>query len=61
MAISGNVDALPAARTNDVIHDLLKRKSDLDEQYAEALDQYGPNFPKVVAACGAAEGSTTTI
>ena len=48
MAISGNVDALPAARNNDVISSLLKRQSDLDELYAEALDQYGPNFPKVV-------------
>jgi succinoglycan biosynthesis transport protein ExoP len=48
MAISGNVDALPAARTNDVISGLVKRKSDLEEQYAEALDQYGPNFPKVL-------------
>ena len=48
MANSGNVDALPAARNNDVISSLLKRQSDLDEQYAEALDQYGPNFPKVL-------------
>src|SRR5580693_9433341 len=48
MAISGNVDALPAARGNEVISNLLKRKSDLDEAYAEALDQYGPNYPKVV-------------
>ena len=48
MAISGNVDALPAARNNEVISNLLKRKSDLDEPYAEALDQYGPNYPKVV-------------
>jgi capsular exopolysaccharide synthesis family protein len=48
MAISGNVDALPAARNNDVVSTLLKRKSELDEQHAEALDQYGPNFPKVL-------------
>ena len=48
MALSGNVDALPAARTNEVISALVKRKSDLDESYAEALDQYGPNFPKVL-------------
>jgi capsular exopolysaccharide synthesis family protein len=48
MAASGNVDALPAARGNDVISSLLKRKSDLDEAYAEALDQYGPNYPKVL-------------
>ncbi len=48
MAVAGNVDALPAARNNEVISTLLKRKSDLDEQYAEASDQYGPNFPKVL-------------
>ena len=47
MAASGNVDALPAARDNAVIQDLLRRKSDVDEQYAEAVNQYGPNFPKV--------------
>jgi len=48
MAASGNVDALPAARNNEVISNLLRRKSELDELYAEALDQYGPNYPKVV-------------
>jgi len=47
MAVSGNVDALPASRDNQVIQDLLKKKSDLDEQYAEAMSQYGPNYPKV--------------
>src|ERR1017187_9384442 len=47
MATSGNVDALPAARDNVVVQDLLKRKSDIDAQYAEAVNQYGPNYPKV--------------
>lgn len=47
MAASGNVDALPEAETNSVIQDLEKKKSDLDEQLAEGLAQYGPNFPKV--------------
>ncbi|HKN61280.1 MAG TPA: polysaccharide biosynthesis tyrosine autokinase [Candidatus Acidoferrales bacterium] len=47
MAVSGNVDSLPAARDNTVIQDLVKRKSQLDEDYAEAVNQYGPNFPKV--------------
>ena len=47
MAVSGNVDSLPAARDNAVIQDLVKRKSQLDEDYAEAVNQYGPNFPKV--------------
>ncbi len=48
MAASGNVDALPTAHGSEVINNLLKRKSDIDESYAEALDQYGPNFPKVL-------------
>jgi polysaccharide biosynthesis transport protein len=47
MAVEGNVDALPAAQGNAVIQDLLRKKSDLDQQYADALNQYGPNFPKV--------------
>src|SRR5271163_1250676 len=41
MAQSGNVDALPASRDNAVIQDLLKRKADIDGQYAEAASQYG--------------------
>jgi capsular exopolysaccharide synthesis family protein len=48
MAISGNVDALPAARGSEVLTALLKQKVDVDEQYAEALNQYGPNYPKVL-------------
>ena len=48
MAISGNVDALPAARGNAVISNLLNRRSALNEDYAQAVDQYGPNFPKVL-------------
>jgi len=47
MALSGAVDSLPAARDNPVIQDLVKRKSQLEEDYAEAMDQYGPNYPKV--------------
>ena len=47
MAAGGNADALPAAQGNVVIQDLLKRKSDLDGQYADAVNQYGPNYPKV--------------
>ncbi|MGH9685948.1 MAG: GumC family protein [Candidatus Acidiferrales bacterium] len=48
MAVGGDVDALAATRSDSVIQDLLKRKSDLDENYAQAVNQYGPNFPKVV-------------
>src|SRR5580704_804356 len=48
MAMSGNIDALPVAHGGEVITELRKRKSDIDEQYAEAVNQYGPNFPKVL-------------
>jgi len=47
IATSGNIDALPAAQNNIVIQDLLKRRTDLEEQLNEAINQYGPNFPKV--------------
>jgi polysaccharide biosynthesis transport protein len=47
MARDGDVDALATMRNDTVIQDLLKRKSDLDQSYAEAVNQYGPNFPKV--------------
>ena len=47
MATSGNVDLLPEVRNSPVFQDLLKRRSALDDSYADALNQYGPNFPKV--------------
>lgn len=47
MATSGNVDALPTAQANPVLQDLLRRKSQASEEYAEALQVYGPNYPKV--------------
>ena len=48
MAVSGNVDALPGAQTNPVMQELLKHKAELDEQYLAAINQYGPNYPKVM-------------
>jgi polysaccharide biosynthesis transport protein len=47
MATSGNVELLPEVRNSPVIQDLLKRQSALNDSYADALNQYGPNFPKV--------------
>jgi polysaccharide biosynthesis transport protein len=47
MATSGDIDALPAIHDSPLVQDLLKRKDDLAQQYSDALDQYGPNFPKV--------------
>ena len=45
---SGNYDAISAVRGSTVIQDILKHQSDLSAQYADALNQYGPKFPKVV-------------
>lgn len=48
MSVSGSIDALPSAHElGGVIPDLMKKKSDLDEQYADAVNLYGPNYPKV--------------
>lgn len=47
MAQTGDVDALAAMRNDTAVQNLLARKSDLDQKYAEAVNQYGPNFPAV--------------
>jgi polysaccharide biosynthesis transport protein len=47
MAQSADVDALPGVTNSSLLQDLIKRRSDLDQRYADALNQYGPNFPKV--------------
>ena len=46
-ARQGDVDIVPQIRDSSAVQDLLKRRSDLNGQYTEALAQYGPNFPKV--------------
>lgn len=47
MATSADVDALPAIRDNPIVQDLLRRKSELAQQYTTALSQFGPNYPTV--------------
>jgi succinoglycan biosynthesis transport protein ExoP len=48
MAQSSNLDSVPAVRDNVVIQDLTKRKIELDAQYADAVNQFGPNYPRVL-------------
>jgi succinoglycan biosynthesis transport protein ExoP len=48
MATAGEVDDLPGVPEDSVLQDLERKKTDLDEQYADAANQYGPNFPKVL-------------
>jgi polysaccharide biosynthesis transport protein len=46
-AKQGDADIVPQIRDSAAVQDLLKRRGDLNGQYAESLAQYGPNFPKV--------------
>jgi succinoglycan biosynthesis transport protein ExoP len=48
LAQAGNYDALAAVRESGVIQDILKQESTLSAQYTDALNQYGPKYPKVV-------------
>ena len=47
-AKAGNLDAVPQTENNTALTDLMKKRGDLSADYADALTQYGPNFPKVV-------------
>ena len=47
MAHSGNVDALPAVRDSLLLQQLTEQKTDLDQKYADAVAQFGPNYPRV--------------
>jgi succinoglycan biosynthesis transport protein ExoP len=46
-AKAGDVEAVPEIRGDNLLQELEKRRSDLSVQYTEAVNQYGPNFPKV--------------
>jgi polysaccharide biosynthesis transport protein len=46
-AKSGDTNAVPQLRDNEVLQDILKKRTETFTQYMDALNQYGPNFPKV--------------
>jgi len=48
LARSGKMDAIPAVRDSRVIQSLLEKRAQLNNQYAEALVQFGPKYPKVL-------------
>ncbi|MBZ5642565.1 MAG: polysaccharide biosynthesis tyrosine autokinase [Acidobacteriia bacterium] len=48
LAQSGNYDAIAAVRESLVIQDILKQQTTLTSAYADAVNQYGPKYPKVV-------------
>ncbi|MBZ5527508.1 MAG: polysaccharide biosynthesis tyrosine autokinase [Acidobacteriia bacterium] len=47
MASSGNFAVIPEAQTNLVLQDLLHNRATAEAEYSAALNQYGPNFPRV--------------
>jgi polysaccharide biosynthesis transport protein len=46
-AKAGDVDSVPQIRDNPAVQDLLRKRTEVYSQYSDALNQYGPNFPKV--------------
>jgi len=48
LAQSGNYDAIATVRESPVIQDILKQQTTLSAQYTDAVNQYGPKFPKVL-------------
>jgi capsular exopolysaccharide synthesis family protein len=46
-AKSGNLDAIPQIQSDAALTDLMRKRSETSSAYADALNQYGPNFPKV--------------
>src|ERR1700739_2301321 len=46
-AKAGDIDAVPEIRADALLQDLQKKRADFVVLYTEALNQYGPNFPKV--------------
>jgi polysaccharide biosynthesis transport protein len=47
-AKSGEMDAVPEIRDSAIVQDLLRKRADMNAQLTDALNQYGPNFPKVL-------------
>jgi polysaccharide biosynthesis transport protein len=46
-AKTGDVDAVPQLRDNTALQDMQKKRAELAVQYSDAVNQYGPNYPKV--------------
>src|ERR1700741_3157870 len=46
-AKAGNIDVVPQLRENSTLQDLMRKHSEVYTHYLDALNQYGPNFPKV--------------
>src|SRR5215472_18579345 len=47
-AKAGNLDAVPQMDSNSALTELIKKRGETSADYADGLQQYGPNFPKVL-------------
>jgi polysaccharide biosynthesis transport protein len=47
-AKTGDADVIPQIRESAGVQELIHKRSELSSLYTDALNQYGPNFPKVL-------------
>ena len=47
-ARSGDADVVPQIRDSPSVAEMIRKRSEVSVQYADAVNQYGPNFPRVV-------------
>jgi succinoglycan biosynthesis transport protein ExoP len=47
-ARAGDADVVPQIRDSPTVQELIRKRSDTSGQYTDAVNQYGPNFPKVL-------------
>jgi len=47
-ARAGDADVVPQIRESPGVAELIRKRTDLTAQYSDAVNQYGPNFPKVI-------------
>ncbi len=47
LAHSAGAENLPVVEDSPEVQDLMRKKANIDEQYSDALSQFGPNWPKV--------------
>lgn len=48
LARSGRMDAIPAVRDSEVIQNLVQKHAEISNQHAEALTQFGPQYPTIL-------------
>src|SRR5271167_1577460 len=47
-AKAGDLDSVPQVQNNTFLMDMIRKRSEANVEYNDALSQYGPNFPKVL-------------